>query len=168
MFLSPADVQDHKLKRRVRGYNKEDVERLLEQVVESYQQVWHERDELRAKVKSLEQELAPLLESERHLRNTLITAERAASDVRADAERQAELLLEEARKKTREQNSSAKRERSRLRAEIRRLELVERELQAGLRAFLLAGLELVEDNEAPPEAPVVEVPASSSSGPARA
>jgi hypothetical protein len=44
--------------------------------------------------------------------------------------------------------------------EIDRLELVERELQTSLRAFLLAGLELVEDREASRTAQVVEVPLS--------
>jgi hypothetical protein len=48
--------------------------------------------------------------------------------------------------------------RTRLKNEIDRLELVDRELQASLRAFLLAGLELVEDREATRTAPVVEVP----------
>jgi cell division initiation protein len=158
VFLSPDDVRDQKLKRRMRGYNRDDVEGLLEQVVASYEQVWRERDELRAKVTGLEQELAPMRESEEHLRNTLVTAERSAAEVRAEAERKAEELLEQARKEVREHQAAVEREHSRLNAEIRRLELVERELHASLRAFLLAGLELVEDHEPTSEASVVEVP----------
>jgi DivIVA domain-containing protein len=35
MFLSPADVRDQKLKRRMRCYNRDEVERLLAEVVAS-------------------------------------------------------------------------------------------------------------------------------------
>jgi regulator of protease activity HflC (stomatin/prohibitin superfamily) len=92
------------------------------------------------------------------LRNSLVTAERTAAEVRAEAERQADELLEQARRKGREQRGAAEREHRRLEADVRRLELVERELHASLRAFLLAGLELVGDHEPAAETPVVEVP----------
>jgi cell division initiation protein len=160
VFLTPTDIQQFALKRRMRGYSQEAVEQLLVEAVASYQEVWRERDELRSEVAALAKELAPLRESEQDLRNALVTAEHSAAEVRAGAEEQAKELLEEARQKAREQHAGAKKERSRLKAEIRRLELVERELHASLRAFLLAGLELVEDREVPAEAPVLEVPVS--------
>jgi cell division initiation protein len=161
MFIAPTEVQDQKLKRRLRGYNKGAVEKLLHDVVASYEQVWRERDQLRDQVAELKKELAPLREAERHVSDSLVTAERAAAEVRAKAATDAEGLLAQARAKSKAQQRDVKAERGRLKNEIDRLEMVERELQASLRAFLLAGLELVEDREAAPTAPVVEVPLSS-------
>jgi cell division initiation protein len=165
VFIAPAEVQEKKLKRRLRGYSREDVERLLDEVVASYDQVWRERDELRTRVEQLEKELAPLRDAERHLSESLLTAERAGAEVRERAEEKAEALLQHAREQGKEAQRAANRQRDELNAEIRRLELVERELQASLRAFLLAGLELVEDREAKPKPPVVEVPAPSHESP---
>jgi cell division initiation protein len=160
MFIPPAEVQDQKLKGRLRGYNKRAVEKLLQDVVASYEQVWQERDRLRARVEALEQELAPLRDAEHHLSDSLVTAERAAAEVRAQAAKDAEELLAHAHAESKAHQREMKARRTRLKNEIDRLELVERALQASLRAFLLAGLELVEDREATGTAPVVEVPLS--------
>jgi cell division initiation protein len=168
MFLEPRDVLDHKLKPGLRGYSREAVEELLEDVGASYGQVWRERDALRARIGELEEELKPLRDARRHLGDSLVTAERAAAEVREHAEQQAEELLKQARGKAREHQAEAKRDRNRLHGEIRRLEMVEHELQASLRAFLLAGLELVEDREAAPKAPVVEVPVAAQDAPSSA
>jgi cell division initiation protein len=160
VFIAPSEVQDQELKGRLRGYNRGAVEKLLHDVVTSYEQVWRERDDLRDRVEQLEKELAPLREAERHLSESLITAERAAAEVRAQAAREADELLAQARVDGEARQSETKAEQGRLKNEIDRLEMVERELQASLRAFLLAGLELVEDREAAPSAPVVEAPLS--------
>ncbi|HEY6150168.1 MAG TPA: DivIVA domain-containing protein [Gaiellaceae bacterium] len=160
MFIAPAEVQDQKLKGRLRGYNKAAVEKLLQDVVASYEQVWQERDQLRSRVEALEQELAPLRDAERLLSGSLFAAERAAADVRALAEKEASELLAQGRAEGKAQQTEMDARRTWLENEINRLELVERELQTSLRAFLLAGLELVEDREASRPAQVVEVPLS--------
>jgi len=158
MFIAPAEVQDKKLKRRLRGYNRADVEKLLQEVVASYEQVWRERDQLRARVELVEKEVAPLREAERHLTDSLVTAARAAAEVRAQATLDAEELLEKARARSEAQQSGSKAQSIRLKNEIERLEMVKRELHASLRAVLLAGLELVDDRDATKSTPVVELP----------
>jgi cell division septum initiation protein DivIVA len=174
MFIAPAEVKHQELKRRLHGYNRASVEKLLRDVVASYEQVWRERDQLKDRVDQLEKELAPLREAERLLSDSLVTAERAASEVRAraaadaealleqargkrkaqekaaseiraKAERDAEVLLEQASVKRREQQIAVTAEQTRLKNEIDRLKTVEQELYANLRAFLRSGLELVED-----------------------
>jgi cell division initiation protein len=160
MFIAPAEVQDQKLNGRLRRYNKGAVEKLLRDVVASYEQVWQERDQLRVRVEELEKELAPLRDAERHLSDSLVTAVSAAAEVRAQAAKDAEELLAQGRAESNAQQKEMDARRTWLENEIDRLEMVERELQASLRAFLLAGLELVEDREATRTAPVVEVPLS--------
>jgi cell division initiation protein len=157
MFIAPAEVQERKLKRRLRGYSRVDVEKLLQEVVVSYAQVWRERDELRARLELVENELAPLRESERHLTDSLVTAERAAAKIRAQAALDAEELLNEARSRSEAQQSGAKAQSTQLKNEIDRLEIVKRELSASIRAVLLAGLELVEDRDATKSIPLVEL-----------
>lgn len=187
MFIAPAEVQDQKLKRRLRGYNRASVEKLLQEVVASYGQVWQERDQLRNRVGQLEAELAPLREAEDQLRDILVTAERAASEVRAQAAIDAEALLEQAKAKSKAQEDAAaqiraqaaldadalleqarakskasqgamKAQQTRLKNEVERLQGLEQELHARLRAFLRSGAELVEkDRKATQETPVIRM-----------
>jgi cell division initiation protein len=194
MFIAPAEVQDQKLKRRFRGYKRASVDKLLQQVVASYAQVWQERDQLRNRVDQLEKELAPLREAEDQLRVILVTAERAASDVRAqaalDAEalleqaraesmaqenaaseiraqaaQDAEALLEQARAKSKAQQSSLKAQQTRLQNEVERLKEVEQEIHANLRAFLRSGGDLVKDRKATQPSPVIPLPSSTHTAP---
>ena len=189
MFIAPAEVQDQKLKGRLRGYNKAAVENLLRDVVSSYEQVWRERDALRARVEQLEKELAPLRDAEHHLRDSLVTAERAASELRAQAAIDAEALLEQARAKLKAQEnalsevraqamrdaealleqatakgkasqSALKAQQTRLKNEIERLQGVEEDLRVKLRAFLRSGMQLVEDRKSTHPTPVTAVPPS--------
>jgi cell division initiation protein len=189
MFIAPYEVQDQKLKRRLRGYNRASVETLLQSVVSSYEHVWRERDQLRARVDQLEKELAPLRAAEDQLRDILVTAERAASEVRgqaalaaealleqarakskaqesavselrAQAMRDAEDLLEQARAKSKASQSAMKAQQTRLKNEIERLKAVEQELHASLRSFLRSGLQLVEDRGATTPSPAAPLPPS--------
>ena len=187
MFIAPAEVQDQKLKRRLRGYNRASVEKLLQEVVASYQQVWRERDQLQSRVDQLEKELAPLRAAEDRLRDVLVTAERAASEVRAQAGVDAEALLEQAKAKTqalekaaaevraqakldaealleqakakaKASQSAMKAHQTRLKNEVERLQGVEQELREKLRSFLRSGLQLIDDRSSTQPTPVTALP----------
>ncbi len=189
MFIAPAEVQNQKLKSRLRGYSRRSVEKLLATVVASYEQVWRERDQLAKRVDQLEKELAPLREAEHELRDILVTAERAASEIRAQAEHEAdelleqaqatskaqqdaasevraqaaldaEALLEQARAKSKASQSAMKAHQTRLKNEVERLQGVEQELHAKLRSFLRSGLQLVEDRNATQPTPIAPLPPS--------
>ena len=95
-------------------------------------------------VEELESELARQKELEQALRNTLLSAERMADDMRAQARREADVIVAEARSAARDIVSGAETERERVRTEIRRLQEVETGVRADYRAFLLAALERLE------------------------
>jgi DivIVA domain-containing protein len=84
--LSPAEVEGHPLKRRGRGYARDEVDAHLAQVSRSYRQLWGERAELRAK-------LTTLFEDERQLGEALLAAQRSADRVIADAEEEARRVV---------------------------------------------------------------------------
>jgi cell division initiation protein len=137
VFLTPPEIQHQSLKGG-RGYAREGVDALLEEVVSSYEQVWLERDELRSRVAELERELASFREAEHVLTETLVTAQRAAEDVRSEAEKEAEQLKEQALAGTRSAKVEAERELDDVRAEIERLRALDRKLRSNLLATLEA------------------------------
>jgi cell division initiation protein len=147
MFLTPPEIQHEKLKEG-RGYDRGEVDRLLEQVTSSYEQVWLERDELRARVSDLENELGTMREQERLLSSTLVTAQRVADELREEAEREAQKIKLEALADLGQAKAEAERELEDLRVEIERSRGQERELRSNLRAYLEGALRQLEDGAA--------------------
>jgi cell division initiation protein len=147
MRLSPVEIRHVDLPRRLRGYDRDAVDELLAQIAASFEDVWRERADLHDRVEQLEGELARAREMEELLRNTLVSAERAAEELRGQARREAELTAEEARATAREIVTTAEHERERVRAETRRLRSLESEMRAGYRAFLIDALDRLERDE---------------------
>ena len=151
MTLTPVEIRHVTLGRRLLGYDRGATEDLLERIVESYEAVWRERADLVEELERMEGEIARFRELEVLLRNTLVSAERSADDIRGQARREADLVLEEARAKARETTVAAEAERERVKAEIRRLRSLEGDMRAEYKAFLLRSLDRVESDTETPE-----------------
>jgi cell division initiation protein len=151
MTLTPVEIRHVNLGRRLLGYDRGTTQDLLERIVESYESVWRERADLVEELERMEGELARFRELEVLLRNTLVSAERSADDIRAQARREAHLVLEEARAKGRATMVAAEAERERVKAEIRRLKALESDMRAEYKAFLLRSLDRVESDTETPE-----------------
>ena len=145
MFLSPSDAREVVLPVRRGRYDQAQVDRILDEIVSSYEHVWDEREGLRARVQKLELEFQTIRELERDLRDGLVTAHRAAANVRAEAENERRRLLEEAQRAAEQIRRERQAEVMQLQAEIERLEALEAELQSNFRALLLAALDLLEN-----------------------
>jgi cell division initiation protein len=137
------------LRRGPIGYGRRAVDRLLAEVADSYEDVWRERADLADQVEHLESELVRYRELEQLLRTTLVSAERAAHELKDTAKREAETILAEARAEARSITRVARSEREELASEARRIRLL---LHAALDALDEADDELVEESEAPAEA----------------
>jgi len=80
MTLTPVEIRHVKPKRTpLRGYDREAVDRLLDEIVASFEDVWRERADMADKVEQLENDLVRYREIEALLRTTLVSAEKAAA-----------------------------------------------------------------------------------------
>jgi cell division initiation protein len=137
MALTPVEIRHVTLKRALaRGYRRDDVDQLLEDIVASFEDVWRERADLRDKVESLEADLVRFRELEALLRTTLVSAERASHEMKAQAKREAELIVSEAHAEARRVTRRATAERERLERDAIRI-----------RALLRSALEVAGDDE---------------------
>lgn len=121
MSLTPVEVRHLTLRRGLLGYRRADVNREIEHVADSFETVWRERAELTERVHVLETELARHVELETLLRSTLVSAERAAHDMKEQARREAEVTVAEASAEGRRLVRDAIAEKERLVAESRRV-----------------------------------------------
>jgi cell division initiation protein len=146
MALTPVEIRHVKIGRKPLGYERRATDELLSEIVTSFEQVWRERADLRDEIEELESELTRQKEIEGALRNTLLSAERMADDVRTQARREADVIVSEARATARDIVSGAEHERERIHGEIRRLRTLEVGVRADYRAFLVAALDRLESD----------------------
>src|SRR5256886_3027911 len=141
MALTPVEIRHVKpAKALLGGYDRDAVDRLLDEIVASFEDVWRERADLADKVEQLENDLIRYREIEGLLRTTLLSAEKAAVTLKEQARKEADLILEEARSEPRSITRHARADHDRLLTEIRRM-----------RSLLQSALALV-DEEPPAEA----------------
>jgi cell division initiation protein len=141
MALTPVEIRHLHPSTGFMGYNRGATDRLLVEIAESFEDVWRERADLADKVEALEADLVRFRELEALLRTTLVSAERAAAEMKEQARREADLILGEAHAEARKVQRDAITENERLVAESRRL-----------RTALRMALETLED-VAPDEVP---------------
>jgi cell division initiation protein len=164
MSITPVEVRHAQLSRAPLGYSRRATDNLLEAVAQSYEQTWWERADLRDEVERLQAELARFKDMERLLRDTMMSAEKAAEDLRSQSRREYDMLLQEARLKAREIVLEAEAERERIRAEIRRLQTDRSEVQASYRAFLQSALDRLDRELEKPETIAEPAPVEAEAG----
>lgn len=136
MRYTPVELRHVKIERTMfGGYKRRETEQLIEDIADSFEDVWRERGELTDKLEDVEQRFGELKQRESLLASTLVSAERAAVDAKEAAKREAELIIAEAHQEARSVTRSAQGERERLFAEARRVE-----------TLLRAALGLVEES----------------------
>ncbi len=121
MALTPVEIRHISLGRSILGYSRPAVDKLLDDVIDSFEQVWRERADLADKVEHLEQDLVRHRELETLLRTTLVSAERASQELKEQARREAELVVTEAHAEARKVTRDALAELERMRSESRRI-----------------------------------------------
>jgi cell division initiation protein len=147
MSYTPVEIRHVKLRSGLFGYRREPVDRLLEEIAVSFEAVWRERADHADRVDLLEGELKRYRELEGLLRTTLVSAERAAHELRDQANREAETIVSEARAESRTITRNARSERDHLTREARRVRLL---LNSALDALEEADSDELELQE-PPE-----------------
>jgi cell division initiation protein len=148
MTYSPVELRHVSLKRRLRGYDRAAVDAMLDDVADSYEQVWRERVDLGDRIERLEAELERHKELEHLLRATLLSAEQAANAVKEKGRTEAEAIIEDARREARDITRRARADRESLLLDARRIRLL---LHAALDA-----IDEVPEEDIGEEPPVVE------------
>jgi cell division initiation protein len=118
---TPVELRHVRIGRALLGFRRDETLRLIEEVADSFEAVWRDRGELADKVEELERVLAEFKQREQLLSQTLVAAERAATEARDAARRDAELIVAEAHQEARSVKRGAQSERERLIAEARRV-----------------------------------------------
>ncbi len=96
MRLTPADINNKEFKRGLRGYNPDEVDEFLDKIVEEYEVVYKENSLLKEKVSSINEKVDHYTKIENTIQNTLLLAQNASEQARANAQKEADLIVKNA------------------------------------------------------------------------
>ena len=94
--LTPLEIQKATFSRKFKGYNVDEVRGYLFLVAEEIERVLKLNDDLMRANSSLREELEEHTQRERILKDTLLSAQRVSEDVKANAHKEAELIVKDA------------------------------------------------------------------------
>jgi DivIVA domain-containing protein len=95
--LTPHDVRSQEFHKIMRGYDPTQVESFKQRVAEELDRLLRERTALDERLKNQIEQLRSFRERERAMNDALIAAQQLRSDIQAQADREAEVILREAR-----------------------------------------------------------------------
>jgi cell division initiation protein len=96
MKITPLDIQQMVFRVKFRGYDREEVNRFLEEVAQTVEALNRDNTALRDRLAMTEQQVAELKRTEATLSNTLVSAQSLAEEVKRSAQRDADLIIKEA------------------------------------------------------------------------
>ena len=99
MTISKIDLLNRKFAKRLWGYAPEEVDQLMAEVAEMLGLVAEERKNLLKKVKRMEGSVEEFRQRDETLRDTLMSTQKMVDDIKGGAQREAQLIIEEARAK---------------------------------------------------------------------
>lgn len=98
MPLTPLDIHNKEFAKRLRGYDEDQVNEFLDQIIKDYELYIRENKELQSQVAALQERLDHFSNIEETLSKTIIVAQEAADEVRTNSKKEAQLILKEAEK----------------------------------------------------------------------
>jgi len=94
--LTVKDILEKTFKRSFKGYDEDEVDRFLDQVIDEFKALQAENESLKATLTETSERLSRVSETEATIMNTLVSAQKSSERLLAEAARKAELIIDSA------------------------------------------------------------------------
>src|SRR3954470_10197116 len=95
--LTPLDVRRYEFGKALRGYDPERVDQFREQAAEELERLTRLNADLDAKAKGFHEQLRAFRERDKAINEALVSAQQLRAEMKAQAEKESELVIREAR-----------------------------------------------------------------------
>ena len=102
MRITPLDVRKQEFRKSVRGFDCDEVRAFLTTLADEYETVLVDNKQLRERIIDQDEKISEYKTMERTLRDTLMTAERLMQETRENANREGDLIVKDARIKSKQ------------------------------------------------------------------
>lgn len=99
MRITPLEIQQHKFKVKLRGFNREEVASFLELISDEMEDLKRENEVLKRDLEKKEKMIIEYKQREKNLNESIITAQKITEDMKLNAKKEADLIISEAEMK---------------------------------------------------------------------
>ena len=110
MPLTVKDILEKTFKRSFKGYDEDEVDRFLDQIIDEFKELQSENAALKSELATLREQARKVKEAEDTIMNTLVSAQKSAERIINDATRKAELVISSAEATARQRANQAEQE----------------------------------------------------------
>jgi len=147
MALSPLDIHNKEFGRSFRGYDEDEVNEFLEQVLKDFENLLEEKKSLESNLKQSTQQVNHFNTIEETLQKSILTAQEAAEDVRRNSMKESKLIIKEAEKNADRIVNEALSRAQRISVEIEDLKKQSKVFRNRFKMLIEAQLDLVTSND---------------------
>lgn len=116
-MITPLEVQTKEFPKALRGYNENEVDEFLNEVMVTLEHYINENEKLQEKASKLERETKRYSEIEKTLSDTLVVAKKTADDVAQNAQEKASVIIQKAEEEAKRKIHDSNQEVLRIRAQ---------------------------------------------------
>ncbi|MBA2874066.1 DivIVA domain-containing protein [Thermaerobacillus caldiproteolyticus] len=147
MPLTPLDIHNKEFSRGFRGYDEDEVNEFLDQVIKDYEMVIREKKQLEEKVAELTEKLSYFTNIEETLNKSILIAQETAEEVKRNAQKEAKLIIKEAEKNADRIINEALAKSRKIALEIEELKRQSKVFRTRFRMLVEAQLEMLNNSD---------------------
>lgn len=148
MTITPNEISNKEFKKVFRGYDIDEVDDFLDQILEDYEKLYKECMTQKEKIDSLNEKLEQYSNIETTLQSTLILAQGAADQAKEAAKKESELIIKNAQEQATDIINKAQQNVLQINKEYEILKQEYNMFKSRFKALLEAQLETLEKSEA--------------------
>ena len=144
MKITPIDISGHRFAKRMRGFDPEEVRSFLNLVSGEFERIVIDNNGFKEELAQIKASIADYKERERILKETLLTAQKLAEEIKEEARKEARLIVKEAELKAAQHLDQAARKASEIEGVILNLRFERDVFEQRIRGAVEAHLRLLD------------------------
>nr|WP_253288828.1 DivIVA domain-containing protein [Amphibacillus sp. MSJ-3] len=145
--MTPLDIHNKEFTRGLRGYDQDEVNDFLDQVIKDFEIVIREKKELKRQVENLQEQLGHFTNIEETLNKSILIAQQTAEEIKGNATKESTLIVREAEKNADRIINEALEKSRRIEIEVEELKKQGKVFRTRLKMLVEAQLELVDNKD---------------------
>nr|WP_153735967.1 DivIVA domain-containing protein [Aquibacillus halophilus] len=141
------DIHNKEFTRGFRGYDEDEVNEFLDQIIKDYELVIREKKELKEKVEQLNEKLGHFTNIEETLNKSILIAQETAEEVKGNAKKESKLIIKESEKNADRIINEALHKSRRISIEVEELKKQAKVFRTRLKMLVEAQLDLIENDD---------------------
>ncbi|WP_164669084.1 DivIVA domain-containing protein [Virgibacillus doumboii] len=147
MSLTPLDIHNKEFTRSFRGYDEDEVNEFLDQVIKDYEMAIREKKELKEKVEQLNEKLGHFTNIETTLNQSILIAQETAEELKGNATKESKLIIKEAEKNADRIINEALNKSRRISMDVEELKKQAKVFRTRLKMLVEAQLEMIDTED---------------------